>query len=103
MPASMMSAPVGSMPKVIGSSMVMVAIRPTPGSTPIRVPMRQPMKHSARFLSDSATAIPSARLLKRSTMELLGAWLANAHHKTLDGRLQRVIGGVQGPKDAHGV
>ena len=64
----MISAPVGSMPKVIGSSMVMVAIGPTPGSTPIRVPIRQPRKQSARFLSDSATAMPSARLLKRSAI-----------------------------------
>src|ERR1700704_6040750 len=100
MPASMMSAPVGSMPKVIGSSMVMVAIGPTPGSTPIRVPMRQPRKHNARFLSDSATAIPSARLLNRSTMEQQSSEvrLATTHHEPLDGDLQSVIGTVQGPK-----
>ena len=64
----MMSAPVGSMPNVIGNSMVMVAMGPTPGSTPIRVPTRQPRKHSNTFFSDSATAIPSARLLKRSAI-----------------------------------
>ena len=64
----MMSAPVGSMPNVIGSSMVMVAIGPTPGSTPIRVPTRQPRKQSNTFFSDSATASPSARLLKRSAI-----------------------------------
>ena len=46
----MISAPIGSMPKVIGSSMVMVAIGPTPGSTPISVPIRQPRKHSAEVL-----------------------------------------------------
>src|SRR5215510_464768 len=66
MPASMMSAPTGSMPKVIGSSMVIVAMGPTPGSTPISVPIRQPRKHRPRFLMDSATPSPSARLLNRS-------------------------------------
>src|SRR4051812_485327 len=54
MPASMISAPVGSRPKVIGSRMAMVAMGPTPGSTPISVPMRQPTKHS-RMLTGSGT------------------------------------------------
>src|SRR3954453_10653542 len=63
MPASMISAPVGSTPKVIGRRMAIVAIGPTPGSTPMRVPIRQPMKQSARFCSDSATERPSPRLL----------------------------------------
>src|SRR5262245_6892985 len=66
MPASMISAPTGSMPKVIGKSMVMVAIGPTPGSTPIKVPIRQPRKQSQRFLRVSATARPSERLEMRS-------------------------------------
>src|SRR5262245_28038903 len=66
MPASMISAPIGSMPKVIGSSMVMVAMGPTPGSTPISVPIRQPRKHSATFLSERATPRPRARLPTRS-------------------------------------
>src|SRR5215468_1228140 len=65
MPASMISAPTGSMPKVIGNSMVMVAIGPTPGSTPIRVPIMQPMKHRNTFLRESATLIPSERLPTR--------------------------------------
>ena len=54
------------MPKVIGSSMVMVAIGPTPGSTPISVPIRQPRKHRPRFFSDSATLNPRPRLPARS-------------------------------------
>src|SRR5262245_743796 len=66
MPASMISAPTGSMPKVIGNSMVMVAIGPTPGNTPIKVPIRQPRKQSQRFLSVSATARPSAKFEMRS-------------------------------------
>src|ERR1051325_3690277 len=68
MPASMMSAPVGSTLKVSGSSMAMVAIGPTPGSTPIRVPTRQPRKHSARFMGDNAVAKPRPRLPMRSNI-----------------------------------
>src|SRR5262249_28635629 len=68
MPASMMSAPVGSTLKVSGSSMAMVAIGPTPGSTPISVPTRHPRKHNARLLGDSAVANPSPRLPIRSNM-----------------------------------
>src|SRR4249920_758189 len=100
MPASMMSAPVGSMPKVIGSSMVMVAIGPTPGSTPISVPMRQPTKHSARFLSDRATLKPSARLSKRSIMgERNLETLLATEHERLDGRLGCFVGPMHGPQD----
>src|SRR5262245_54451088 len=74
MPASMISAPTGSMPKVIGSNMVMVAIGPTPGSTPIKVPIRQPRKHSQRFLSVKATPRPRAKLEIRSNVT--GAFLS---------------------------
>src|SRR5919108_1779704 len=70
MPASMISAPTGSMPKVIGNSIAIVAIGPTPGSTPISVPMRQPRKHSARFLNERATARPSPKLAKSSPMSV---------------------------------
>src|SRR5919108_3570868 len=68
MPASMMSAPTGSTPKVIGRSIVIVAIGPTPGSTPMSVPTRQPMKARKTFCSDSAVENPSARLAKRSVI-----------------------------------
>src|SRR5215212_2862867 len=62
MPASMIRAPTGSSPKVIGKRMAMVAIGPTPGSTPISVPTMQPRKHRARFCSERATERPSPRL-----------------------------------------
>src|SRR6478735_9679286 len=69
MPASMIRAPTGSRPKVIGSSMAMVAIGPTPGSTPISVPTRQPAKASAIFCSESATPKPSCRCAIISLIE----------------------------------
>src|SRR5690349_11237297 len=81
MPASMMSAPTGSMPKVIGNSMVMVAIGPTPGRTPINVPIKQPRKQSQRFFKVSATARPSARLDIRSNV--------TSGPSTREGALQR--------------
>jgi hypothetical protein len=56
------------MPKVIGSSIVIVAIGPTPGSTPTSVPTRQPMKASPRFCHESAVAKPSARLATRPSI-----------------------------------
>src|SRR5215471_8471281 len=62
MPASMISAPTGGSPNVTGSSMVMVAIGPMPGRTPISVPTRHPMKQSPRLCSVKATENPSARL-----------------------------------------
>jgi hypothetical protein len=44
MPASMISAATGGSVYVIGSSIAMVVDGPRPGSTPISVPSRQPMK-----------------------------------------------------------
>ena len=44
MPASMIRAPTGGSPKVIGSSIAMVATVPMPGSTPTRVPTSAPSK-----------------------------------------------------------
>src|SRR6266850_3758467 len=66
MPASMISAPTGSKLKVIGRSMVMVAIGPIPGSTPISVPTMHPTNARPRFGSVSAVENPSARLENRS-------------------------------------
>src|SRR3954463_5987353 len=68
MPASMISAPVGSTLKVSGNSIAMVAMGPTPGNTPISVPTRQPRKQSARLSGDSAVAKPSARLPTKSNI-----------------------------------
>ena len=45
----MISAPTGGRPKVIGSSIAMVASGPMPGSTPISVPTRAPIRHSRTF------------------------------------------------------
>src|SRR5713226_6841735 len=69
MPASMMSAPVGSTLKVSGNNMAMVAIGPMPGSTPIKVPTRHPMKQSTRLVGDNAVAKPSPRLPMKSNMD----------------------------------
>jgi hypothetical protein len=44
MPASMIRAGAGPSPKVNGNSMATVATGPMPGSTPTRVPRKQPMK-----------------------------------------------------------
>src|SRR3954452_17715293 len=68
MPASMMSAPVGSKPNVIGSSIAIVAIGPTPGSTPISVPTMQPTKQRKMLLSVSATPNPIPRLPKKASI-----------------------------------
>src|SRR5476649_179203 len=66
MPASMIRAPTGGRPKVIGSSMATVAMVPMPGSTPTRVPTSAPIRHSRRLIGVSATPKPRARLEKRS-------------------------------------
>src|SRR5438132_8842921 len=66
MPASMISAPTGGRPKVIGSSIATVAMVPMPGSTPTSVPTSAPIRQSRRLIGDMATPKPSARLEKRS-------------------------------------
>src|SRR5947209_8636174 len=68
MPASMISAPTGGRPNVIGSSMATVAIVPMPGSTPTSVPTRAPIRHSSRLIGVKATPKPRARLEKRSAI-----------------------------------
>src|SRR5919108_3282603 len=70
MPASMMSAPTGSIPKVIGNNIAIVAMGPIPGSTPISVPIRAPRKHSPKFLNESATERPSPRLANKSPISI---------------------------------
>ena len=44
MPASMIRAEIGGSVNVIGSSMAMVAVGPSPGSTPISVPRKTPSR-----------------------------------------------------------
>src|SRR5690349_4473330 len=46
--------------------MAMVATGPTPGSTPISVPSRQPTKAYSRLIGVKATPKPMERLLIRS-------------------------------------
>src|SRR6185437_318529 len=68
MPASMISAPTGGRPKVIGSSIATVAMVPIPGRTPTSVPTRAPTRHSSRLTGVSATPKPRARFEKSSNI-----------------------------------
>src|SRR3981189_557311 len=68
MPASMIRAPTGGWPKVIGSSMATVAMVPMPGSTPTSVPTSAPIRQSRRLIGENATPKPRARLEKRSAI-----------------------------------
>ena len=49
--------------------MAMVATGPTPGSTPISVPRKHPMKAYIRFCIVKATLNPRDRLLMRSMIQ----------------------------------
>src|ERR1700676_3606094 len=66
MPASMISAPTGGRPKVMGSSIATVAMVPMPGNTPTRVPTRAPIRQSKRLIGVRATLKPRPRLEKSS-------------------------------------
>src|ERR1700709_2868317 len=68
MPASMIRAPTGGSPKVIGSSIATVGMGPMPGSTPTSVPTRAPIRHSNRLIGVKATPKPRARLEKSSVI-----------------------------------
>ena len=59
----------GGRPKVIGSSMAMVATGPRPGSTPTAVPSSTPMKQYSRLNGLSAVAKPSPRSVNSSMVE----------------------------------
>src|SRR5713226_8314133 len=67
MPASMIRAPTGGSPKVIGT-IATVAMVPMPGSTPTSVPTSAPIRHSRRLIGVRATPKPRARLWKSSTI-----------------------------------
>src|SRR5215207_419875 len=58
MPASMISAPTGGRPKVIGNSMATVAMVPMPGSTPTSVPTSAPIRHSKMLTGIGIDAPP---------------------------------------------
>src|SRR6185436_18550814 len=64
----MISAATGGTLKVIGSSIAIVASGPMPGSTPISVPRKHPMKQNQRFCHVSATLNPNTRLLNSSML-----------------------------------
>src|SRR3979411_56835 len=68
MPASMIKAPTGGRPNVMGSSMATVAMVPMPGSTPTSVPTSAPTRHSRRLTGVNATPKPRARLEKSSAI-----------------------------------
>src|SRR5215212_6443336 len=71
MPASMISADTGGSAYVAGSSIAIVATGPMPGSTPISVPSRQPMKGYSRLTGVTATPKPMERLVIRSMLSAL--------------------------------
>ena len=62
MPASMITACVALSPKVTGSRIEMPDSGPMPGSTPTKVPTRQPRKAYQRLSGWNAMANPCARL-----------------------------------------
>src|SRR5688572_13587417 len=66
MPAIMMMPPAGSMLKVSGISMAMVAAGPRPGRMPTTVPRKQPTKHQKTLAGCSATENPCRRPLRMS-------------------------------------
>src|SRR5438067_7826301 len=68
MPASMINAPTGGRPKVMGNSIATVAMVPIPGSTPTSVPTSAPIRQSRRLIGVNATPNPRARLEKSSAI-----------------------------------
>src|SRR5437868_5463366 len=72
MPASMISAPVVGIEKVSGSSKLIVASGPSPGSRPTNVPTEHPMAQNMRFCHVSACSKPNARLWRISIMSVEG-------------------------------
>src|SRR6478752_739203 len=58
MPASMISAPTGGKPNVIGSNMATVAMVPMPGNTPTSVPTSAPIRQSRMLTGIGIEAPP---------------------------------------------
>src|SRR5689334_15158685 len=100
MPASMISAPTGGRPKVIGSSIATVAMVPMPGSTPTRVPTSAPIRHINRLIGENATAKPWARLANRSIAPSLHQEAREQRHRQSQHvREQQRAGGGQADAD----
>ena len=62
----MMRDDTGGRPKVIGNNMAMVAVGPRPGSTPIAVPRKTPIRQNNRLLIVKAVSRPIERLARSS-------------------------------------
>src|SRR5882757_8443362 len=104
MPASMISAPTGGRPKVIGSSIATVAMVPIPGSTPTSVPTSAPIRHIRRLIGERATTKPWARLAKMSiTPSLDQETREHRHRKSQDVRKQDCAAGGQAGADDDGL
>src|SRR5438132_11195458 len=67
MPASMIRAPTGGSPKVMGSSMAMVATVPIPGKTPTSVPTSAPRRQNRTFIGRGTTPNNQYTDWKRTT------------------------------------
>src|SRR4029453_9084464 len=91
MPASMTMALVASRPKVMGSRIEMPASGPMPGSTPTRVPPRQPMNAKSSTSGRRATEKPSARLSRVDSTGRLEPQDA-ARQRRLEERVEDQIG-----------
>src|SRR5262245_15528685 len=52
----------------MGSNTAIVVSGPMPGSTPMRVPTKQPTRHSRMFCQEKATEKPTARWPMKSTI-----------------------------------
>src|SRR5215212_8291814 len=80
MPASMISAEVGSSSPRMGSSSATVMAGPIPGSTPTAVPMITPMRASSRLTGVAAVANPCSSSSRLSITRSLGGCRPAAQH-----------------------
>src|SRR6476660_3799610 len=99
MPASMMIACVALSPKVTGSRIEMPASGPMPGSTPTRVPTRQPRNAYQRLDGSNATEKPCNRLMTVSS-----TWVLKSERAGVEWGLQHVHERDVGQRDyAHAI
>ena len=92
MPASITIALVASSPKVSGSRIEMPASGPMPGSTPTRVPTRQPMNAYHSTPGCNATEKPSSRLSKVASTSGLRSQNRSALERRLEGLAEQPPG-----------
>src|SRR5215213_10287792 len=85
--------------------MAMVATGPMPGSTPIKVPSKQPMKAYSRLIGVKATPKPIERLLMRSMFFVLSTADEAGPHRELQfqqhDERQVAADGQDGGEDRH--